>query len=76
MIGRQQIADCISACHHLPPPPPPSLNVPGGLLSFVAIRSLTGVGNKMGLVNGIFAPFGVQVGGDWWVAAVDPSCGP
>jgi len=40
----------------------PSLSIPGGLLSFVILKSLTAVGRKLNLTRGLFAPFGLQVG--------------
>jgi hypothetical protein len=53
-----------------PPPPNPaarSLNVPGGLLSFVVLKSTTAAGQSMGFRRGLFAPFGVQVRRGWRV---------
>lgn len=38
-----------------------SLNVPGGLLSFVVLKGFTKTGQALGLSSGLFAPFGVQV---------------
>jgi hypothetical protein len=40
---------------------PHSLNVPGGLLSFVVLKGSTAAGNRLGFKKGLFAPFGVQV---------------
>jgi hypothetical protein len=37
-----------------------SLNVPGGLISFVVLKGATSAGHRMGLNRGVFAPFGVQ----------------
>ena len=38
-----------------------SLNVPGGLLSFVVLKGISKAGQSMGMRRGLFAPFSVQV---------------